>query len=153
MRAAAAAALPRPGPGTPTRARRTHSGRPHAMQAQSNASFAITPCNATAFCGHGTPVGSGAEYACQHIALPANASADALAAARQALLSLYPASIDVLLQVGRWVGGWGARVPWRRHTPPGAVCEHHRGVQPQACTKLPRVRSCLRAGRGAAGGD
>lgn len=71
------------------------------MQAQADAAFDITPCDATVFCGHSTPGGSDAAYACQHIALAADADAATVAAAQQALLALYPASIDVVLQVGQ----------------------------------------------------
>lgn len=98
------------------------------VQAQANGSFAIAPCNATAFCGHSTPSGSDAEYACQHIALPADASADVVAAAQQALLSLYPASVDVVLEVGVWVGMWvGGTCSLAPEQPPhlGMVCDQY----------------------------
>ena len=72
----------------------------HRVQVKANTSFNITPCNAATFCGHSTPTGSDAGYACQSIALPADAPAGTLAEAQQALLSMYPPSVDVLLQVG-----------------------------------------------------
>lgn len=73
---------------------------PTCLQVQANASFTIVPCNASVFYGHSTPTGSDVGYACQSIQLLAGASADTLAAAQQALLSLYPPSVDVVLQVG-----------------------------------------------------
>lgn len=71
----------------------------HHVQVKANTSFNITPCNAATFCGHSSPTGSDAGYACQSIALPADASAGTLAEAQQALLSMCPPSVDVLLQV------------------------------------------------------
>ncbi|PRW44397.1 ervatamin-B-like isoform X2 [Chlorella sorokiniana] len=78
------------------------------QQVKANSSFTIAPCNASTFCGHSTPSGSEAGYACQSIQLPADASADTLAAAQQALLSMYPPSVDVLLKGGATAGIPGA---------------------------------------------
>ncbi|KAI7839555.1 hypothetical protein COHA_006682 [Chlorella ohadii] len=76
------------------------------QQVKANTSFNITSCDAASFCGHSTPTGNDAAYACQSIALPADAPAGTLAAAQQALLSMYPPSVDVLLQ-----GGATAAIP------------------------------------------
>lgn len=59
--------------------------------------FTITSCDAKLFCGSNTPPG---DQACQYIALPSNATAVHRVAARNALLSMYPPSIDVQLEGG-----------------------------------------------------
>ena len=70
------------------------------IQVKANTSLTIMPCNATVMCGHSTPAGSDAAYACQSIDLPDGASAADVAAAQETLLAMYPASVDVLLAGG-----------------------------------------------------
>lgn len=115
--------------------------RPRPAQANVNGSLAIAPCNTTEICGHNTPQGAAAAYACQRVALPADASAGEVAAARQALLALYPPSVDVLLQVG---GSLLSREERRRGAvpivPPSPPA-------PRACTAVrPASPECLHCG-------
>ncbi|PRW05907.1 hypothetical protein C2E21_9413 isoform A [Chlorella sorokiniana] len=59
--------------------------------------FTISNCDAKKLCGSNTPPGA---HACQYIALPSNATAVHRVAARNALLSMYPPSIDIQLEGG-----------------------------------------------------
>lgn len=68
-----------------------------AAQAPADSGFDIQPCqDPHALCGSNLP---SSNHSCQYIALPPSPSAEVIAAAKAALLAMYPPTIDITLEV------------------------------------------------------